>query len=187
MFWGISEQSKSPSSKSHANCVHKCSGLLFVIKTKHPFLSLGRTSPRGVLYCRSLWHLSVWLPNKRLYSILWPVFYVIYSYVFSEWRSIRPVEINQCNITIATHYDITMGKNVARDAAYCEITMGNGVATDIHCDVTMSNDITMCTHHDMAMNLLLCILCSLPNYVYFIMLHLSANFCPWNLRIINDC
>ncbi len=39
-------------------------------------------------------------------------FYVIYS----ERRSIRPVEINQYDITMATHYDITMGNDIARDA-----------------------------------------------------------------------
>ncbi len=61
-------------------------------------------------------------------------FYVIYSYVISEWRSIRPVEINQ--------YDITMSNDVARDV-HCEITMGNDVARDIYCDITMSNDVAM--------------------------------------------
>ncbi len=42
-------------------------------------------------------------------------FYVIYSYVFSKWKSIRPVEISQYDITMATH-DITMGNDVAMDA-----------------------------------------------------------------------
>ncbi len=65
-------------------------------------------------------------------------FYVIYRYVISEWRSIRPVEINQYDITMATHYDIRMGNDVARD---------------IHCDITMSNDIAMCTYHGMIMNI----------------------------------
>ncbi len=41
-------------------------------------------------------------------------FYVIYRYVFSEWRSVRPVEINQYEIIMATHYDITMGNDVTR-------------------------------------------------------------------------
>ncbi len=49
-------------------------------------------------------------------------------YVFSEWRSIRPVEINQYGITIVTHYDITMGNNVSMDA-YCAITMTCDVDT----------------------------------------------------------
>ncbi len=49
----------------------------------------------------------------------------------------RPVEINQHDITMATHYDITMDNDIARDT-YCEITMGNDVARDIHCDVTMT-------------------------------------------------
>ncbi len=86
-------------------------------------------------------------------------FYVIYRYVFSKWKSIRPVEINQYDITIVNHYDITMGNDFARDA-HCRITMGNYVAMDIHCDVTMGNDVAMCTYHgitmhnDIAMNLL---------------------------------
>ncbi len=50
------------------------------------------------------------------------------------------MEINQYNITMDIHYDITIGNDVARDA-YCEITMGNDVARDIDYDVTMSNDI----------------------------------------------
>ncbi len=63
--------------------------------------------------------------------------------MFSEWRSFRPVEINQYDITMAPHYDITKGNDVDRDAN-CEITMGNDVAGNIHCDVTMSNDVAMC-------------------------------------------
>ncbi len=78
-------------------------------------------------------------------------FYVIYRYVISERRSIRPVENNQYDITMATHYDITMGNDIARDE-HCEITMGNDVARDIHCDVTMSNDVDMCTYHGITMH-----------------------------------
>ncbi len=53
------------------------------------------------------------------------------------------MEVNQYDITKATH---------------CNITMGNDVAKNIHCDVTVSNDIAMGTHHciamhDVAMNL----------------------------------
>ncbi len=78
-----------------------------------------------------------------------------YTGVISEWRSIRPVEINQYDITMVIHYDITMGipSNVIT------ITMGNDIARDIHCDVTMSNDVAMCIYHaitmhnDVAMNL----------------------------------
>ncbi len=69
--------------------------------------------------------------------------------MISEWRSIRPVEINQYDITIATYYDMTMGNDVARDA-HCEI--GNDVAMDIHCDVTMSNNVAMCTYHGSTMH-----------------------------------
>ncbi len=76
--------------------------------------------------------------------------YMIYMYVFSERRSIRPVEIDQYDITMATHYDITMGNDVARDAQ-CEITMVNDVARDIHCDITISNNITMCRYQGITM------------------------------------
>ncbi len=44
---------------------------------------------------------------------------------------INQYDINQYDITIATHYDITIGNDVARD---------------IHCDVKMSNDIAMCRY-----------------------------------------
>ncbi len=70
--------------------------------------------------------------------------YLIYRYVISEWRSIRLVNINQYDITMATHYDITMGNDIARDV-HCEITMGNDVVRDIHCDVTMSIHV-ICVH-----------------------------------------
>ncbi len=75
---------------------------------------------------------------------------------------------------MATHYDITFGNDIARDA-HCEIIMGNDVARNIHCDVTMSNDVVMCTYHgitmhnDVAINLFqLCILCSILNYYFII-------------------
>ncbi len=45
--------------------------------------------------------------------------------------SIRPVEINQNDITMVTHYDITIGNDIARDA-HCEITMGNDVTRNFH-------------------------------------------------------
>ncbi len=32
-------------------------------------------------------------------------FYVIYKYMIYEWRSVMLVEINQYDITMATHYD----------------------------------------------------------------------------------
>ncbi len=67
---------------------------------------------------------------------------MIYRYVISEWRSIRQEEINQYDIIMATHYDITMGNDVARDV-HCEIKMGNDIARGIHCDITMHNDIAM--------------------------------------------
>ncbi len=78
-------------------------------------------------------------------------FNAIYKYVFSEWRSIRPVAINQYDITMDTHYAITMGNYILRDA-HCEITMGTDVARGIHCNVTMSNDVAMCTYHGIMPN-----------------------------------
>ncbi len=80
-----------------------------------------------------------------------------------------PVEINQYDITMATHYDITMDNNV-RDT-HCEFTMGNDVTRDIHCNVTLSNDIVICTYHgiimhnDVAMNLFYYVLLGL--YIKF--------------------
>ncbi len=53
---------------------------------------------------------------------------MMYRYVISKWKSIRPMEINQCDFTMATHYDITMV---------------NDIAWNIHCYVTMHNDIAM--------------------------------------------
>ncbi len=123
----------------------------------------------GSFKCGQIWPL-LWLaqpaafdstdPATEFVIIIYPVyqylfhtmtcFYVIYRYVFSEWRSIRPVENNQYNITMATHYDMTMGNDVAKDA-HREITMGNYVAIDIHCDITMSNDVAMCTYHGITM------------------------------------
>ncbi len=59
---------------------------------------------------------------------------------------------------MTTHYEITMGNDIARDAHF-EITMDNGIARYIHCDVTMHNDVAMSIyngvtmHNDFAMNL----------------------------------
>ncbi len=58
------------------------------------------------------------------------------------------IEINQASEDqsvwhqMATHYDITMGNDVAR-GAHCKITIGNDIARYIHCDITMSNDVAM--------------------------------------------
>ncbi len=60
----------------------------------------------------------------NIYSILMACFYVIYKYVFSKWKTIRPMGINQYDNTMTTNYDITMGNDVARDTHY-DITIGN--------------------------------------------------------------
>ncbi len=88
-----------------------------------------------------------------------------------------PVEINQYDITMATHYDITMGNAIARDA-HCEITMGNDIARDINCDVKMSNDIAMCTYHGITMHnepFLLCIFCYMPNYGWYVIITITSS------------
>ncbi len=82
------------------------------------------------------------------------------------------MEINQYDITISTHYDITMGNDVARNV-HCEITMVNDVPMDVHCDIIMSNDVAVCTYHgitmhnDVAMDIyfLLCIIYSMSHCV----------------------
>ncbi len=74
---------------------------------------------------------------------------------------------------MATHYDITMGNDIARDA-HCEIKMGNDIVRDIHCDVRMSNEVAICTYHgitmhnDVAMNLFYCVFSAL--YLKFMIL-----------------
>ncbi len=78
-------------------------------------------------------------------------FYMIYRYVFSEWRSIRLVEINQFDITMATHYDIIMDNYIAMDA-HCEIRMSKDVAREIHFDIRKSNKIALCTYHGITMH-----------------------------------
>ncbi len=95
-------------------------------------------------------------------------FYMIYRYVFSEWRSIRLVEINQFDITMATHYDIIMDNYIAMDA-HCEIRISKDVAREIHFDIRKSNKIALCTYHGITMHndisinfFLLCILYSMP-------------------------
>ncbi len=52
--------------------------------------------------------------------------------------------MNQYDITMATHYDITMGNDIARDA-HCKITMGNDITRDIHGDVTLRMTL-LCVH-----------------------------------------
>ncbi len=87
-------------------------------------------------------------------------------------ESIRPVEINQYHITMATHYDITMGKDATRDA-HCEYRMSSYLARDVYCDLTLSNDVSMCTYHgirinnDIPMNLFHYVFCYMPKYIRY--------------------
>ncbi len=80
------------------------------------------------------------IEKKYFYTMAY--IFVIYWYVISKWRSIRPVEINQYDITMATHYAFTMGNDIARDV-HDEITMGNGVVRDSYCDITINIDVVM--------------------------------------------
>ncbi len=52
-----------------------------------------------------------------------------------------PVEINQYDITMAIHYDITMYNDVAR-IPIVNITMGNNY---------VASDVAMCTYHSMTL------------------------------------
>ncbi len=80
-----------------------------------------------------LW-LHLWLKNHckntRYYSIFQQSLLLLlnnYQYNCNNTiSSVSAVEINQYDITMATHYDITMGNDIDRDA-YCEITMGNDI------------------------------------------------------------
>ncbi len=63
-----------------------------------------------------------------------------------------------------THYDITMGSDIAREAN-CNITMGNDVARNIHYNITMSNGIAMCTSQ-----------CIMPNWDIAVSLVNSLKF-----------
>ncbi len=48
---------------------------------------------------------------------------------------LRMLSLSTLLLCFITHYDITMGNDITRDA-HCTITMGNDFARDIHCDVT---------------------------------------------------
>ncbi len=90
--------------------------------------------------------------DLRYYSILWPVLCDIEV-------SVLQMEISQVSgdqsVRGATHYDITMGNDIVRDAHY-DIRIANDVtrvfSRDIHCDVTMRKDVAMCTYHGMTMH-----------------------------------
>ncbi len=71
---------------------------------------------------------------------------VIYTYVFTEWRSTRPEAINQYDITMATYYDIAMVNHIARDV-HCDITVGINVVKVIFHGITMHNDVAMNFHY----------------------------------------
>ncbi len=91
----------------------------------------------------------------------------MYRYMFSEWWSIRTLEIN--------HYDITR-------PTYYYITMSNDVARDIHCDVTMSNDVAMCTYHIITMHndVAMKYFYKVPKYVILLLV-------VWNKSKNNSC
>ncbi len=74
-----------------------------------------------------------------------------------------PVEINQYDITMAIHYDITMYNDVAR-IPIVNITMGNNY---------VASDVAMCTYHsitmhDIVMKLFYYVSCALCQTVLFV-------------------
>ncbi len=86
--------------------------------------------------------------KKSIFCHTMPCFCVIYR----STLDITPVAhyflwiLPLCTLHLCsmTHYDITMGNDVDRDA-HCNITMGNDIARDIHCDVIVSNGVAICT------------------------------------------
>ncbi len=79
-----------------------------------------------------------WLHTIIAHTVSVALFVPYYDLLLCDIQvCVLQMEINQYDITIATHYAITMGNDIARDA-HCEITMSNYLTTDIHYDVTMS-------------------------------------------------
>ncbi len=87
-----------------------------------------------------------------------------------------------------THYDTTMGNEIARMPLY-GITMGNDIAGDIKCDITMGNDVVMCTygitmHNDVAMKLVCNVL--LRQSMILVSPRNSLNYTHKSLRSISN-
>ncbi len=64
----------------------------------------------------------------------------------SPWCSLLFWILSLCALLVRsmTHYDITMGHDVVRDAPLWH-NKDNNVARDIHYDITMDNDVAMYT------------------------------------------
>ncbi len=77
------------------------------------------------------------------YVILWLVSVISYAQI--------PIPCAYYFYVPCSHYDITMGNDIARDA-HCNITMGNDIARDAHCNITMGNDIVTDIHCDVSMS-----------------------------------
>ncbi len=79
-----------------------------------------------------------------------------------------------------THYDITIGNDIARDA-HCNIAKGNDIDRDIHCCITIYNVIAMCRYdgitmyNDVAMNLFYHVLLQLIMRVFSPVISLHIN------------
>ncbi len=78
--------------------------------------------------------------NQHLYAVLWPVLnpYPDFWWRFrSEHYFLWGSHCGQYAFCSMTHYDITIGNDVARD---------------VHCYIIMSHDVVMCTYHDVTMH-----------------------------------
>ncbi len=107
--------------------------------------------------------------------------HIKYLWCTITWISIliSPMEITPVSTTFCWDYPcehyflwrLPLWALLLCSITHYDITMGNDIARNVHCDITMSNDIAMCTYHDItmhndvAMNLLLCI--TMPNYNFF--------------------
>ncbi len=98
------------------------------------------------------------------------IFFFFYMHYFCtisvDWCEIWKLPLCTLLLCFMTHYNITMGNDITRDA-HCNITMGNDVARDIYCDTTMSNDIVMRTSQCIIMNLFCYILLHLLKILLF--------------------
>ncbi len=84
--------------------------------------NVGQTSPERMLY-KYMW-LQLWL-SMTFHHKRWVHLHTNKNKNCSEWRSIRPTEINQFDITMALHYDITVANAIARDIL-CDVRVSNG-------------------------------------------------------------
>ncbi len=92
-----------------------------------------------------------WIWKTGYLNVFMACFYGIYRYMFSKWRSMRPVEINQYKITMiplmTSQWAMTLLGMPTVKSQWVIMLLGT-----TNCDVTMRNGISMCTYHDIIMH-----------------------------------